>query len=517
MTLEDTHSLPKKTDDALSPSSTLSSKYKKFVITGFTRVGIARIISLAYILVVVRLIAPKVLDSMVVLSSGLIMLPSFFSFGLRYSSQRQAIKLDNKEEIITSSNFFLLTVSFVLSCFGAIPLFYFSVPNPSLINLFLYFGALFFTYFRQVQINVFRVYLFEDKILIQALIYSILNSFLVPLFYWYDQSLTSVLFAWNLGMLLSIIPYLKPILPFLKINFFSLNVLSRTFKFGLILYIFAFPNYFLNHMDSLIVYLILPSGSTSIYYYLNRFLLVITEVVLVLQIGIFPLFAQLEKNSGKERLAKAFQSGFRLYLVASIIPMFMIIINSELIVYVLLGTDNYSSQILDQTVYLVYFLALGAIFINLMTYLTKLKFAQGKQADIGIAATILAIFKIGIFVLLEDLELIGLGWGVMTAAFLSFLFLYFITPELYNISKKSLLGLILYFFTLLGISFGMVLLDLGLPSFWRFILINSVFLITAIGGLIVFRPFNKDDITFLRNVIPKRTQFVIDRYERFLN
>ncbi len=333
----------------------LSRKYRDFMISGGMRVIATRFFSLLYTYIVARLIVKDEMDILVILASTQMILVLFSTYGLRFSAVHFGLGKHRVEGgtalpfqvtlYVGLPSMLLLTEVVVILmelAFGQASVFHPLMADSGLHLAFLFSNAMAILLegITKVQVALLNV----DKEAGLRALYSVTNSIFVPLAYYIQPGVTSVVWTWGILMALTtavgiwILPDRKSLV---RIRAHEIwKIIRFGFAYNLTSVLVVFSGYY----DQFIIALNFDPGVLTDYYWPQRIALIGTEVFAVVMTGLFPLLTKLEAEHGKEVAIKRFRVMYKLIAYGASIFFTGLLVTSDLAVHLLLG-DNYAASV----------------------------------------------------------------------------------------------------------------------------------------------------------------------------
>lgn len=266
----------------------LSNRYKSFVFLGFFRELISNGISILSYMVISRLLVIGVQDKMFFLSNGLFLTGNIALLGYTYSLTRKAFVDKHLNSIILYEGVsFLFLISLPLSFVLNILIGLIAGVSPIELILFLVSSILYFMYIvNQLVENI--ILQANRQVLIQTM-YNILVSLSVPFLYYFFRSLSIVLIAWSISLMVPLLyerKILMQIFTNLKLNF---KVNYDIIRYGFPIYIITLYGVLSTRVDNFILLLLFPKGTLAEYTWAFQLATAVLDIFNVLLIGTFPL------------------------------------------------------------------------------------------------------------------------------------------------------------------------------------------------------------------------------------
>ncbi len=491
-------------DETIQEEISLGEKYASFVGSSIIKVLIVRSVSLVYIAIFYRLISTNKaeLGYLTTLSIFLTLIGNFSDLGLYYAFTQWTIKKKISQKkllknIYGTSIVIILPVSLILNFLMAL-----KVTNFDwyVINVFLIVVVLNSLY--TLLINLFIAYLEVNRINLLTGSYSVLTSITVPLFYYFGQSVTSVLWAWMVSFIASITITLVTWKPkyIIQRPSFELSLIKSMLIFGIPIYFITGFRLFELHYDRYVISLFYPSETLGLYTAIKRVIEVVGEAVTVFIAGLYPIFTKLSTRDN-DRANIVIVSISKIVFLISILAFSLFFINRVLITHILIG-ENY-----DSGLYLQPYIIIGQIFIiiNSILQMYVIAFEKFKQIILGI---FLSLF-IEILISVSFTPLIGVSAIIIAFIFGKLGFIIYISLKTeYGGYLKKLVNLRYYLFILTVVSSSFILDLFSVNS----LLTNFILSILIILTLIMFKPLNIEDYNLISTKLPTK----LSRFNRVI-
>ncbi|MFX0136950.1 MAG: hypothetical protein ACFFDN_25150, partial [Candidatus Hodarchaeota archaeon] len=383
-------------------SERLSSKYKRFIIGGFSRVFISRTFSFLYVLVISRLVAKALMDQMIILATGQLIILELTSFAMRYSCRQRALSVsgEKSDEIRYNGVSFMLIIATPISIILAVVLAIYVIGFVDFRLFFLFTLSMALLMIMEIELMIEKSLLAADKAIFLNMTYTVLNSILVPFLFYLSPVLESVLWAWNVSLVVTILFDIKTIVQVLRKKDINFRTMNSLFRFGFPIYLGSLPKLFSSHINKFLIFEFLETGATSIFYWPNRILSIIRETVFIVATGSTLLFNRLSVID-KNRLRDGFLGLFRIIAIISTVIYSWVYLDAAILIYIILG-EGYIEAILFFRL-----LCIAWIFSSLNTCMFNLKDAQGHRRVMVKGSLLDFSSKILLLLILIHLGLIG--------------------------------------------------------------------------------------------------------------
>lgn len=444
------------------------------------------------------------MDQLIILTAGYQIIAEITIFGMRYVGPQRALSASNKtlsSKIRHNAVMFMLIVSAPFSVVLSLPVFYYVTGTKSLELFLIYALSFLLIIIKETEVMYARSSLAVEKAILLNTVYSILNSVLVPLFYFTTPTLKSVLWAWNVALFITVILGIKPLLHVIRMKIFDLKVIQALLRFGFPIYIISIPRPITLNLNKFIIFENLEEGATSVFYWPNRILGITNEILLIFLTGIQEMFTHFNVTN-KETLRDSFLAIFRFLVVSSTILYFIIYLNASILINLLLGVGYL------EAIYLFRLLCFAWIITTTTTVLSALKNAEAHRRVMVKVNIYNFISKIILLVILINIGLLG----VVIAEILSvaIVFLYFAKFIDYFKSNDNFIRLGV--FTTSIMLFSILGSFLDMTNLVNFILMNSLYVSITTIVFFICSPFTNHDVNFAKKVIPTRIHWIFRYY-----
>lgn len=481
---------------ASQDEASVSTKYRRFVITGFGRAFLTRAMSLAYILLITRLVPLDVQDKLVLLATGQWIIGVVTLFGFTYSLTRQGVYLEDRASAVASSVTASIIVGMPLTA-----LLNFGVglyAQLDLLEHLLYQISCSLYYLFQVALMVQHTRLRSDRAILAMAVYSVFNSLLVPSFFLLIQSsLSGILLAWIGAMSITLFLERKLLLAALKTWTINWPMAKRVFVFGLPVYLASVFAAGAQQVDSFILFLEFPTGETAQYYWVRRIATIAQELFMVFLTGALPLLTKLHKQSNTELFEKRVKSILRIGMLIGIVVYGAIYIESYMVISLILSEEFIEGVPILQ----VFMLAMVLRVTSLIIYQV---FAARGQSRFMMEGSVTAnIVRIALLFWLVSKGGIGLAW--VAALHASYLLLY----NFFR-ARRELVSALAGPRFLLASSL-LVVTSLLFPrpeDLLSGALVGFAFAAAVLVILRISRPLDGDDLVMMERVFGARLQFL---------
>ncbi|MFX1517139.1 MAG: hypothetical protein ACFFC6_12625, partial [Promethearchaeota archaeon] len=249
----------------------LTKKYRRFVVGGFSRVLISRTFSFLYVIIVTRLIIKGTMDQMIILASGQLIILQVTSLAMRFSCRQRAlsVKGEKSDEFRYNGVLFMLFIATPISIILAVIMALYVGGFEYTVLLISYPLSMALIMLMETEIMVEKSLLAADRAILLNMVFSVLNSIMVPLFYFIAPTLASVLWAWNFSLVLTVLLDIKVILRILQKKRLSSQVITYLIHFGFPIYLGQLPQLISTHINNFVIFEFLETGATSIFYWPN--------------------------------------------------------------------------------------------------------------------------------------------------------------------------------------------------------------------------------------------------------
>lgn len=292
----------------------LSNKYKNFVFLGFFREVISNAISILSYIVISRLLLINVQDKMFFLSNGLFVTGNIALMGYTYSLTRKAFSDKHlNSSILYEGTSFLYLVGLPFSFCLNIIIGVLAGVSPQEFFLFLVSAVLYFIYVINQLIETIILQA-NRQVLIQTM-YNILSSLMVPFLYFYFRSLSTVLIAWSVSLIIPLIVERKLLFRIFSNLTFNLKVNHDIFIYGFPIYIISMYGILSTSIDSFILLLFFPTGTLTEYTWAFRLATSVLDVFTVLLTGTFPLLTAYFVRGNYEQFNETIKSILKIGLL----------------------------------------------------------------------------------------------------------------------------------------------------------------------------------------------------------
>ncbi len=496
----------------------LTNKYKKYVSAGFLRVFLSRLLSIISIGVSLRLIPVGILGISIALSSGTVIINRIVDFGIPWAAKQRGISgAHDMEVVVTTAVHTMVKKSIPVSLIIGSIYYYYIIKTTFLSDLhttktvfttdiyFLYILTLILSILLVLIKTLEDIYLRSQNVVIMNTIYSISTSVLVPLIYYYYNSLSSIVMAWVISQILSIIPYTSKFINLLGVlkRKYSKTISKDILVFALPLYLISLPKTFAIEFENQLIFNQLGNDSTALFYYAYRLVGVASEVILIMIIGIFPLFT---KKFAEDKVGanKILVSGSKLYIFISFVASIGLYINADWLVPFVFGVKY---TIIIPTVKI---LSLSLLFNSFVLYIYSSFSAQGLRRIIVYSFIVELSTKMGFELLLLPYGINGVAIGSLLAKITLFAFVFYFSKPL----RSGIRGFYRLFFSLITISvityiFYIILNWLSLSILLSITLINSFFMIISYLLYRFIKPFDENDLILLKKLLPAQLHFIL--------
>lgn len=444
------------------------------------------------------------MDQIIILAAGYQIIAEITIFSMRYVGPQRALSAPNESlsaKIRHNAVIFMLIVSAPLSVILSLPVLFYVTETPNLELYLIYAMSSLLMILKETEVMFARSSLVVERALLLNTLYSVLNSVLVPLFYYITPTLKSVLWAWNIALLITVILGIKPLLLVLKLKIFDLKVIQNLLRFGFPIFIISVPRPVILNLNNLIIFENLEEGATSVFYWPNRILGIASEFLLIFLVGIEELFTHFN-TTNKETLRDSFLAIFRLLVVFSTICYFLIYLNAGILIELLLGSGYL------EAIYLFRLLCLAWIITTVNTVLSALKNAEAHRRVMVKVNIYNFTSKVLLLIILIPIGLLG----VVIAEILTvtIVFIYFaMNINFFKVNDNFIrLGLFVASVMLLSV-FGSFF---DMTTLFSFIILNSLYLIITMIVFFLCSPFTNHDIDFAKKILPMRIQWVFRFY-----
>ncbi|MFX1282154.1 MAG: hypothetical protein ACFFB5_00805 [Promethearchaeota archaeon] len=443
------------------------------------------------------------MDEMIILASGHLIISQLASFSMKYSCRQRALSVgeERSEEIRYNALVFMLVIVIPLAILLATILALYVTGSSSFELLFLYPLSMAFLIIVDTEIMIERSLLAADKAIFINMAYTILNSVLVPLFYYINPTLRSILWAWIIGLVVTVLLDIRKPFQILRKKKLNLQTLHYLLRFSFPIYLSQLPRLISSHINKFIMFEFLETGATSIFYWPNRILSIIREMIFIVATGSALLFNKLNIVD-KERLRDSFLGLFRTIVLISAVVYFWIYLDAAILIYLLLG-EGYIEAVLFFRL-----LCITWIITSMTTVMINLKDAQGHRRILVKGNLLDFSSKIVLLLILISLGVLGV---VLTELFVAILyFVYYLKNTKYLHVNDNFIRLGI-FITIVSITAHIGIFIENFDLFVMMIL-NLIYIGIAIGCFFMIKPLTTRDIRFIDNIIPQKLQWTLTYY-----
>lgn len=466
----------------------ITSLYRRFIVTGFGRVFVSRIASLLYIIIISRIVPDEVQDVMVILLTSMAITSLMTLFGYSYSLVQSTISRQKASLIYTSSSFAVViglplnvVINLAISIAVGLPLF--------TTSLFLIANV--FYYILELVLIIENARVRSDRHMLLRSLYSIISSISVPSLYYFFQSLDGIILAWIGSLILTGLLDVNLILVILKnIKWNPSEALSIS-KFGLLIYVTQVFLILSRQGDRYILFIFSSPGETALYYWIEGISRIALELFMILLTGAHPLFARFIAED-EEKFTRLFNSLVKFsYLMGGII-FFSVLLNSKLIVSTLIG-DQF---LVGYRVLIIFALAL---FIQSpIVVITTSYSAKNDQKPYVVSSMIEVIFKFAFIIILLDYGALGFAVAFLISQIFKVSYLIYISSEYLTITEWTrYIGLLLVWGVLVFLSPQSADLE-------NRIVTNILWIILIVGTLILLKPLTSSDLHVINIIVPRK-------------
>ena len=358
----------------------VSKKYRNFLISGIGRILLTRVTSVIYIILLVRFVPLILQDYMIIINNIMGISATVGLFGIGFSLTQKKISSHTSNEDFYKIIFTVFILGMPINLISVfIIMLYIELTTIEIIILILTSLLNYALYI----IFVLNDGLIKSELTIMAkTIYSVLNSILVPSLFIIFETFHSILFAWNISMIIAILSSLgtvKEIFNYLK---FDLKNTKSIIKFGFPVYLTSLLTFVSQRLDTFILYLFYEIGETSQYYWVLRIAQVCQEFFFSIFTGLFPLLTKIFSRNEDEHYREIINSFLRIINFGSVYFFGLLIVSSELMIKYLLGYNNPIYYLIIKYAFLAYIFRA----ISMILYTSSL--AQGKTKIISIGSII---------------------------------------------------------------------------------------------------------------------------------
>ena len=470
---------------------------------GFSRVLFSKGFSVIYVIIIARLVAKAIMDQIIILTVGHAIITQIAIFAMRYSCLQRALSTtgESSTKIIYNATIFMLTIAIPFSMVLALPVTYYVVrlEHPELFLTYPLYLALLII--KDTETIVERSLLAVDKAVFIDMIYSILSSILIPVFFYINPRLESVLWAWNVGLIITILLNIKSLVKPLRQRQFNKHTMRSLFRFGFPIYLTTLPVIVAKNLNNIVIYESFEEGATSIFYWPNRILSIASEILLIALTGSQELFTHLNAID-KVRLRDSFLAVFRSLTIISTVAFFLIFLNSSLLIQILLGSGYTQAS---------HLFILLCFAWTITTIRFSMSFLKGAEGHRRVIAKVNMLNFCGKFILLLILVQFGLE-GIVLAEILSAatIFLYYVKNTKFLKTNDNFIRLGIFVAIIIIISFLESLVTFN--DLFSFVMINSFYLVIVSLSFLLIRPLTNRDITFFEKILPIKVIWMIKFY-----
>jgi O-antigen/teichoic acid export membrane protein len=474
----------------------LSSRYRLFIISGFTRVVLTRILSLIYIVVVARIVSLSVQDHLILLSTGQWIVGVVSTFGFTFSLTRMAFTEENRSHVVASGVTSVLLLGTIITII--LNLIFAILTGLDLIEILLYLFSCVLYFILQIALLVEDTRLRSDRKQLATALFSIANSILVPSLFFIFETLTSVLVSWILGLLLTLFYERKVI----YISFSNLKWDYKTSKaiffYGLPIYMSSLFTAVVQNLDRFILFIRFPEGDLAEYYWAFRISITFEEIFLVLLTGAFPLLTKLYKNNDMAVFEIRTQSILKIGLFLGLFLYGVVFHQANVITLLILGNKFLGVIIILQI------LTVATTVKIVRNILFQVVLAEGRRRYITESVVFGALSRIIFILILIPFGGVGFAFALLLQSIV--LSLYFIFRK-----KKTTMNSLIHL---------RVILSLIIIVMFTFIFSSPLGLILSIIKgcfyiigflfiLFILKPFNNDDYVLFERLAGKKFQIFL--------
>jgi len=472
-----------------SNSISHSKKYKKFVATNALVFLVSRVLSIIYVYTVTRLIRDETMALMIILATFQSIFVNLIPIGFSYAAKQRTLSAKEYTDRFLKNYFsYTFFVSFPLMIFSSLLLLnHTGLPLIS-VNSLLYLAANILALFLEVLRNTEVALYNTDKATLLSGFYSILNSIMVPSFYFFfTQDLTSVLLAWVIALIIVILSDIRA-----GFQFFSITVAYSEWKemliFSLPIWVTTGLNIFSVQINRIFIYEMFDYQSLNTFHWVDKNLMIGLQLVSLLLAGVYSMLVKL-RSEDYEKFKRVSRAMFRIISIAGVFVFLGFFSNAEFIVPFLLG-EKYERGIEWMKILSFAYILQSVINFLLIRFLAN----ENRFETIFIRGGGL-IIRIIVALILLPMQVNGLLIAILFSALITLIALISLTKELYSWNKHHIIrySVFLLIDILLVVTFDQLFV-------WP---LNNVSLILLLVMMVVFKPLEKQDIIYIERIIPK--------------
>jgi O-antigen/teichoic acid export membrane protein len=489
------------TSDDLNPS--LSQRYQKFLFTSIIRTIITRIFSIGYILVLVRLVPRELQDDMIILAMGHGITITIALFGSSYGLTLFAIRRNYhiEKSSYLAYNIFLIGSPIILIS----SLFYSLLVGLTIIQGFFYLITMYLVFLMEIALVLYDSILATDKKLIATSIYSIANSISVPLVFYIFQTFTSILIAWILSFLITMIYTNNILLKIFKNIKIELKEAIGIIRFGFPMYLTTIYAIIVQRIDIFILYTNFESGETSLYYWSVRIAFLSFELFSAVLTGLFPLLTKIITRGNTEDFRIILNKMIRLTVFLSIVFYNPLIYSGKFIIGIILSTEFLEGVILLKIALLAMMLESSRLVIN-----TSYN-AEGKRRILTFVSIFAYSSRIISIVILVKYGPLGLILSLLLQNTATLMVLLYFRRKEFNLYHS--------YFRLIIFSIIISILSWFLPSgdtILQFLTYFIFYFILILIITILIRPINNEDVLLLTKILNENVTRHLFRVSKYI-
>lgn len=466
-----------------------SQKYRKFIASNALIFFISRIVSIAYVYVVARLIAFDVMAMMIIISTFQNIFINIIPLGFSYA----ALQWTLSEKSPTSAylkNYYSYTffVSFPVMIFSSLALLLYIDFPMTFLNIFLYVCGGLLAYFLEVLRNTEVALYNTDKAALLSGLYTILNSIFVPFFYFFiSQDLFSVLLAWVIALILVISWDLRRALHYFCFQI-KIAEWKRMLVFAIPVWITTIFNILSVQINRIFIFEFFDDASLNIFHWIDKNLMIGLQFVSLFLAGVYSLLVKL-RTENYEKFENISRAMLRLVSAIGFFVFLTFFVNAEFIVAFLLG-EKFLSGIAWMKI-----LSLAYILQSVVAYLLIRFLANENRVDIIVIRGGGLFLRIILALVLLEFLVDGLLLAILFSTLFTLVSFIIRGKEFHQWNKYHFLRFSSFFL------FGLIITIVAdVFLVWP---LNNLSLIIILLLLFLFRPFESQDIEYIERVLPK--------------
>ncbi len=326
----------------------LSGRYRKFIMSGGARILTTRFFSLLYTIVAARLIMKDDMAVLIILASTQALLVFFSRYGLQFSAVHFGVgkrRVEGGESLPFQVTLFAGVPSMILLTEAIISLFWllqgsgsiFSpLADPMLHILYLLSNVLAILLEGVIYSQV--AMLNSDKEAALRAAYSIMNSIFVPLAYYLEGTILSVVVTWTVILLVDVLLGIAMFPQRSRLFVLNRARVEEIIRYGFVYNLSAFFATVSFQYDQFIIYEFYNPETLTDYYWPQRIATIGLEAFSIILTGVFPILAKLESTYGKEVAIERFKSLFKLGIYFGSIFFTGFVLYADMGIGILLGS-----------------------------------------------------------------------------------------------------------------------------------------------------------------------------------